>query len=361
MIITKIETPVKILAINGRENDYPRNRFILDALITEHQVKILNPLPRSKSVFWRSLAGSVSVLYHIIINRYDAIFVGFYGQLITLLISSFTRKPIILDAFISTYDTLVNDRKKLREGSFGANLARWLDMQACKRAQLVFLDTQTQCDYFSQEYGLDKSKLKRVFVSADQSVFFPKPKPNNKFPMILTYSTFLPIHGTRYILEAASSLPDVSFQLIGEGMELEEAKGFVNASKLNNVTFFSQVALNQLPQFMENADVFLGGHFGTSHKAQSVIAAKTFQALAMGLPTIVTDNPANRELFGDEMSEAYCEHGSSESLRVTIMRLLNDDNLRARLGAKGFQIFTDMASQETVRKEVLGLISQMLG
>lgn len=360
MINVKDELPVKILAICGRENEYPRNKFILDALSSHHQISFLDPLPRSISILWRSIFGAVSVFCHLTINRYDLIYIGFYGQLITLLISPFTRRPILLDAFISTYDTLVNDRKIFREGSIGAKLARWLDKQACKRAKLVFLDTQTQCDYFSQEFKLDITKLKRVFVSCDQSIFYPMPKPLQINPLILTYSTFLPIHGTRYVLEAARSLPQVSFQLIGKGMELEAAKAFVNDNKLANLTFYPPVPLKQLPQFMVKADIFLGGHFGTSHKARSVIAAKTFQALAMGLPTIVTDNPANRELFGDDLPEAFCEHGSSESLRVTILRLLNNDDLRAGLGTKGFKIFTEMASQETVRNEILVAVSGLL-
>ena len=347
---------MKILAICGRENEYPRNQLILNILSENHEVTILNPLPRSKSILWRSIFGVIQGIGYLAINKVDLIYIGFYSQLITVLLAPFTKVPMLIDAFISTYDTVINDRKTIKAGSFPAKLVHWLDKTACNSARLIFLDTQIHCEYYSREYHIPIEKFKRIFASCDQSIFFPLKKTSNGDPIILTYSTFLPLHGTRTILEAASNFPHVKFKLIGEGPDLSKAKGFVEENDLNNVNFLPIVPLMDLPKLMADADIFLGGHFGTSHKAQTVIAAKTFQALAMALPTIVTENPANREILGEEFNQLFCEHGSSISLSNTIQFLLNNPNKRLELGQLGYNVFLEKDSRENIASDVLSAI-----
>ena len=102
---------MRILYLIGREIEYPRNDILLRALRRFSDVDVIGVSKRPKSLIINSLMIIVKSLHNLRNTNYDLIFIGFYGQLIIPVIGSFVRTPILFDAFISTYDTLILDRK----------------------------------------------------------------------------------------------------------------------------------------------------------------------------------------------------------------------------------------------------------
>jgi hypothetical protein len=74
----------------------------------------------------------------------EAVVVGFLAQPLVLLIRPLTRRPVVVDAFISLYDTLCFDRRAVRPKSVAGRLARWLDRTAFSQADIVVTDTEEQ-------------------------------------------------------------------------------------------------------------------------------------------------------------------------------------------------------------------------
>jgi len=86
-------------------------------------------------------------------------FLGQYTMPLAWILAVLSRKPIVFDAFISLYDSQVDDRKVVRRGGITARIMRFLDWFGCKVAKLVILDTEDHKDYFIKE--LFPYRLKR--------------------------------------------------------------------------------------------------------------------------------------------------------------------------------------------------------
>jgi glycosyltransferase involved in cell wall biosynthesis len=154
---------------------------------------------------------------------FDIIFIGFLGQPLVPIIKKLSDKPIIFDAFLSTYDTMCYDRKKLKPDSVGGRFFYWLDKRSCELADRVLLDTNAHIDYFVNTFGLEREKFQRVFVGADDSIFHPmKVDKDDTIFRVFYYGTYLPLQGIGYIIKAAKKLEtynDIKFKIVGKGME----------------------------------------------------------------------------------------------------------------------------------------------
>ena len=96
-------------------------------------------------------------LKYLFIGHHDLIFIGYIGHLDILfakifMLSTFRKKKIIFDAFISLYDSIVSDRKIIAGNSFLSRLVFWLDKIACHCADTVILDTNAHIDFFHKTF-----------------------------------------------------------------------------------------------------------------------------------------------------------------------------------------------------------------
>jgi glycosyltransferase involved in cell wall biosynthesis len=256
-----------------------------------------------------------------------------------------TDKPIIFDAFLSTYDTMCFDRKKFKPDSPAGKFFYWLDRYSCEKADMVVLDTDAHIDYFSKTFGLPKDKFQRVFVGADESLFYPREvkREDNRFRAFY-YSSFLPLHGTEYIVQAAVRLreqKEIEFVVVGRGTEHTRIRTLAQSLGADNIRFIDWLPYEQLPQEIAQADICLGGHFSDIDKAGRVIAGKTFQFLAMKKPVIVGDCASNRELLTDRQNALFVRMADAESLAEAVMELKNDVALREQIADEGYKTYLE--------------------
>lgn len=284
------------------------------------------------------------------------VFIGFLGQPLVPLIGMFTSKPIIFDAFLSIYDTMCDDRKKCKPTSYAGRLFYWLDKHSCERADRILLDTNAHINYFTKTFNLPREKFSRLFVGADESLFYPREntRDDSKF-RIFYYSSFLPLHGTEYILKAAALLRnegEIEFIIVGNGPEKKKARNLGMSLGLINTHFIDWLPYEQLPMEIAKADVCLGGHFSDIDKATRVIAGKTYQFIAMKKPVIVGDCPANDELFKDKKNALFVKMADAESLVNAILELRDNATLREQIAEAGYKTFLEKCSIAVIGKEL---------
>ena len=270
-------------------------------------------------------------------KKYDVMVVAFPGYQAIILAKLLSRKPLILDAFFSIYDSEVLDRKITGSKTIAAYYYWFLDWLACGLADKVTLDTWAHINYFLELFPLKKEKFIRVLLGADDQIIKPRPAPVRDYYLAHFHGIATPLQGVGYIMEAARLLngENIKFNLVGN--KIRRQAGAPEAG--GNINFIKTLPYLELIDIMTQADVCLG-IFGDSKKTQVVIPNKVYEALAAGKAVITADTPAARELLTDGVDCLFCRAGDARDLADKIRQLKNDGDQRHLIAANGYQLFT---------------------
>lgn len=313
-----------ILFITTKNLDYLRNVQEINLLKKEAaSVDILGY--KDKSYIKRLIKIYFRLLFRSV-KKYDAIFIGFAPQLILPFFSfKFKKKTIIMDFFISVYDTMVFDRKKFKENSLLAKLCKYLDKKCIHMADYVISDTSAHGDYFSEEFELDRNKINTLYLEADTSIYnnkvYSRPENlRNKF-VILYFGSILPLQGIEVILEAIALIKnkdDMHFYIIGPLGN--------NAKKVydESVEYIDWLPQEKLAEYIRYSDLCLAGHFNKDiNKAKRTIPGKAYIYEAMDKPMILGENPATHELYKEDDKHFFVEMGNAKKLADIILEIKN--------------------------------------
>lgn len=274
------------------------------------------------------------VFRYLRLPKHDAVIVGYPGQIDVLVLWPFTRSrgvPIVLDAFISLYNTTVEDRGMVGRNNPVARLLFGIEWLACRAADRVILDTQAHAEYFQETFRVAPRRTAAVFVGAEADAF-PQRRPDeiaksSTAPVtVLFYGQCAPLHGVETIIRAAQMAGDlpVEWVLIGQGQEEVEIRRGLEEKPVTNLRWISWVDYAELKDWILRADVCLG-IFGNTDKAARVIPNKVYQALAAGVPVITRDSPAIRELLNEKMRGVYLVPPDDPSALVDAVRQFVED------------------------------------
>jgi glycosyltransferase involved in cell wall biosynthesis len=239
------------------------------------------------------------------------------------------RKPIVWDAFLSLYDTVVEDRQLVGKHNPVALILYGVEWLACRAADRIVLDTDAHGAYFSEKFSVDRRRIARVFVGAETDIFRPaadprKPPADSPRPAeILFYGQFIPLHGIEYIVRAAKLCEDrpIRWILIGKGQEEYRIRKLIEELRPAHLEWITWVPYPELVAWITRADVCLG-IFGNTAKAHRVIPNKVFQILATGKPLVTMDSPAARELLEDWPGVRMIPPGDPQALADAVTAMV---------------------------------------
>ncbi|MGA2940358.1 MAG: glycosyltransferase [Syntrophobacteraceae bacterium] len=330
--LLKITDGKMVLFITPSDADYIRNRQEINILqksarhldiIAPRDIHGVNP-----TGIMRILLTNLKVVAANI-KKYDVIFIGGIPQLIVPFIQFRLRKKVlIIDFFISIYDTLVHDRQVLSPPNPLSRVLKMLDRKALTGADHVIVDTREHAAYFSGMFGVGSDKMTVMYLEADKQIYYPRnvarPRDLRDKFVVFFFGAMNPLQGAEVILESAGILEEhgsIVFIIIGP---YEKIRNFGLYSKLKNVRFAARwLPQTEIAGYIATSDVCLAGHFNADvEKAARVIPGKAYSYLAMERPVILGDNPANRELFLTETKNVhFVKMGDPEALADKILEL----------------------------------------
>lgn len=127
----------------------------------------------------------------------------------------------------------------------------------------------------------------------------------------------------------AARRPGIHLVLVGDGGQRAELEARVQGIEglASRVTFAGRVESGAVPLWLQAADAF------TLVSPNEGFSCALSEAMAAGLPSVVSDIPANRQLVADGVHGYTTAVGDTEAIADRFLRLQADMELRRRMGA----------------------------
>lgn len=333
--------------------NYPRVAVFRRGL-KENGVEVLECQTRERGMkkYWSLLRQHQQIK-----SKYDLLVVMMGGQTLVWFAKFITRKKVVFDAFSSLYLTNVVDRQLAPKNSLKAKIWAFWDRFSCRLANKILLDTNTQIDFFVEKYKIKRDKFIRVFVSADDKVFYPQPqkKRGDDLFIIHWHGYIVPFYSLETIIKAAEILKNenIEFRITTRFNEkYEEIKEMVEKNNLKKVKFFPETDWQEIARTINEAEACLGV-FGNNLKARVVIPNKIYEAIACAKPVITGRQKVLDELFVDQKNILMCEPENATDLAQKILELKNNQVLREKIGKDGHELFLKKLKSKILIKNLL--------
>ena len=136
---------------------------------------------------------------------------------------------------------------------------------------------------------------------------------------------------------------DARLVLVGAGPmlgELQQLAGSLGVSEA--VRFTGAVAPEDVRQWMQLADIF------ALVSSLEGLPCALIEAMSTGLPAVVSDISANRQLISDRVHGLLAPYGDAEKIACALLRLASDAELRRALGSAARGRIIESYSNEKV-------------
>ena len=316
------KSDILVVGVHKKTDGYPNIKFKIEKLLASNlSVTELNrPVPvlgfgMTKSVFTLCVASFYFMVNHVLLlvsycrnnPANKVVYIPYPAVMFCFLLSLLPRrlkpKKIVLDAFISLYDTIVCDRKLLRKTNVIAKYLLIMEARAYAFADKVITDTHNNSDYFSLLFELPLSKFEAVPLTIDEHVFHYHSKAPGSTLNVLFVGTMVPLHGIDSIMACIKMLrldKSIQFRVVGSG---QSSRVVDDLHKLYPDSFewiSDWQSSDKVMAHIQWADVCLG-IFGVEEKTQRVCPLKMYLYMACG-KAVVTGATAWTEQCVDDIA-----------------------------------------------------------
>jgi glycosyltransferase involved in cell wall biosynthesis len=238
---------------------------------------------------------------------------------------------------------------------------RWygfLDMQmkvARQIPRVVTVSESSRRDIVAQ-MGVAEDRLNVVPVGMDPDVFGPRPViarvPGR---LMTTASADVPMKGLGPLLEALAKVrterDDAHLVVIGKPKEKSRIPGLIERLGLDgHVTFVSGVTTERIVELYAEAQVAVVPSLYEGFSLPAI------EAMACGVPVVATTGGALPEVVGThDESGLLVPPNDPSALAVELLRVLGDEQLRARVGTAGRE---RVLARFTWRQTAVGTVEQ---
>lgn len=279
-------------------------------------------------------------------------YAGSYGMLAA--ISSF--QPFVLTAWGS--DVMFAGHVPIK----GA-IVRWV----LRKADLITCDAHHMIEAM-RAFGTDMTKIHLVFFGVEVDRFRPGPR-DDEFRarwgglgrgIVISLRNLEPIYSVETLIEAVprviAEAPGTRFVVAGGGSQEPALKELASALKVEaSVTFVGRYSNSDLPRILRSADVYV-----STSLSDAGIAASTAEAMACGLPVVITDTGENRRWVEDGKTGFIIAAKDSGALAERVLLLLKDPQRRAAIGQAARDVIIDRNNYEREMERMQMLYRKLL-
>jgi len=239
---------------------------------------------------------------------------------------------------------------------------------AATKANMVTVDAKCLQKIWIK-MGIPKNKIKVIPFGVDMNIFNPnidgsavRRKLRIRRTDVVIIST-RPFYNAHYNVECMiraiptilKSYENVKFVLKGAGPLEDYLKSLtreLNVSKY--VRFVGLVPFREVAQYLAAADIYVSTCFVDS------TSVSLLEAMACGLPPVVTDIPGNREWIEDGENGFLFPPKNPTALAERVIQLIENQSLRKGFGERCFQIIKRRATWEKCVSEMKAIYESLL-
>ena len=250
--------------------------------------------------------------------------------------------PLVLTAWGS--DVLVQAKR--------SNISRWEVNFALKRADMVTCDGEHIIGELVK-LGAGREKIKLIYFGIDTRKFSPRPRGENlrkelaifDSPVIISLRSLKPIYDVESLIKAIPSvlkgIPSAKFIIAGDGEQRKDLENLgVSLGISGSIRFVGFVENDELPQYLASADIYV------STSLSDTVAVSTAEAMACGLPVVITDFGDNRKWVEDGVNGFVVPLRNPEALASKIIYLLQNEEKGRKFGQANRQTIEQRMNQE---------------
>jgi phosphatidylinositol alpha-1,6-mannosyltransferase len=247
-----------------------------------------------------------------------------------------------------------------------ANIFMWQlakhEEESAKNATLVVTISKYSHRKIRQFYNVDPAKIRIVPNGVDTDRFQPagdcqkvkrRLKAGNR-QIVLFVGRLIPRKGLGYLVEAAKRVVkerrETLFVIVGNGPLRNRLVSDVEAAGLaGNFAFLGDVSEKTLTEAYSCADVFA---LPSIQEGQGIVL---LEAQASGKPVVAFNVSGVTEAMHDKETGLLVKPADSGELAEAILRLLSDESLRLKMGAKGREFVGRELSWDVCAKRMLSV------
>ncbi|VUT27998.1 MAG: Trehalose synthase [Candidatus Syntrophoarchaeum sp. GoM_oil] len=297
------------------------------------KVHEVNPKASKFSPFFKAIMirNLVKKIKPDILHAHQVVPFGLYGAL-----SAF--HPFVVSPWGS--DVLIFPKSSI--------ISKWLVRFVLNKADLITCDT----DHIKEpliELGAEPQKINLIYFGTDTQKFKPLGKDKKiieeigvfGYPMVISLRTLEPLYNVESLIASASlvlkEIPEVKFVIAGKGSEEVRLKDLAKSlGILDSVKFVGLIPNNELPQYLSSMDIYV-----STSLSDAGLAASTAEAMACGLPVVITDFGDNRKWVEDGVNGFTVPLKDPKSLAEKIIYLLKNPALRSEFGKRNRRIIEE--------------------
>jgi len=295
----------------------------------------------------------------------DIVLANFRSFEILWLLRLLTRKPIVYDAYISVWASVVEERHWFGEDSIPSRILRIWERANLRMADHILMDTKAHAGLIGQMHGIKEDKISHVYISCEDDLFFPQQKAQCSDGInVFWCGSGIPLQGFSVIYDAftgpLSDRADISLTVAGSSDIIDGYERKADREGIKSIRFLGRIERDEVIKNIAKADICLGGHYSDEGKAAYVIAGKAFEMMAMGKPVILGDSPAVRELFTDREHALLCKREDAKALASAIAELADDAALSQAIAGGARRIYEESLMPERNVKPLIDVIGKLL-
>jgi len=200
-----------------------------------------------------------------------------------------------------------------------------------------------------KKLGVPDKKLKDICYGIDVDVFRPYINGESMFrnlnygysPIIISTRNLKQIYDVESLIRAAptvlNEVPNAKFIIIGTGTEENTLKKLTRRLNLSNsVEFLGYISNIDLPKYLASSDIYV-----STSLSDGGLATSTAEAMACGLPLVVTDFGDNSKWINNEINGYLVPLKNPKILAEKIVLLLKDPDNRTLFGQRNREIAVD--------------------